>query len=175
MLKTIYAAFNMLLREDIGMGSLKQGEMKESEREGCRCDNQIIKSECSVHMILESEAIGVRDTDNSHQTPNYCNRTFPFKCLIENCQLNRLQQALHTNSLSSPALQPLRSTMTASRNSSSQIQTPTNPFPSSTPWDSAPRFHGPSLLPLWTSGYPSLTPQVATCHFSGSGQTQQGI
>ena len=79
MLKTIYAAFAMLLRENIGMGGLEQAEMKESEREGCRCDSQVIKPECSLHTTLESEAVGGSDKDNSHQTPYYCNRIFPFE------------------------------------------------------------------------------------------------
>ena len=81
MLKAIYSAFNMLLRENIGMGGLKQWEMSESERDGCRCDNQIIKPECAMHAILESEVVGANDGDSSHRNPYQCDRThstFPY-------------------------------------------------------------------------------------------------
>ena len=73
-LKQIYAAFNMLLRENMAMGSLKQWELNESQRDGCRCDNQLTKSECSSHMIMESQAVREKDDGDGHINPFYCDR-----------------------------------------------------------------------------------------------------
>ncbi|KAA6414693.1 MAG: hypothetical protein FRX48_01443 [Lasallia pustulata] len=74
-LQHIYAAFNMLLRENIGMGGLKQWEMKESERSICRCDNQLMKSECSNHAVLHSQEVIDNDGGSSHRSPYHCDRT----------------------------------------------------------------------------------------------------
>ena len=70
----IYAAFNMLLRENIGMGGLKQWEMKESERSICRCENQFMKSECSKHAVLHSQEVIDNDGGSSHRSPYHCDR-----------------------------------------------------------------------------------------------------
>ncbi|KAL9098941.1 MAG: hypothetical protein Q9163_005486 [Psora crenata] len=75
MLKAIYSAFNMLLRENIAMGGLKQWEMAESEREGCRCDNQMAKPDCARYMIKTSEEVRESDGGNGHRSPYYCDRS----------------------------------------------------------------------------------------------------
>lgn len=82
MLKHIYAAFNMLLREDIAMGGLKQWELTESERITCRCDNQIVRPECSAHAILESKDVTENDQGSRRKSPYYCDRK-PLSCLAE--------------------------------------------------------------------------------------------
>lgn len=81
MLQHIYAAFNMLLRENIGMGSLKQWEMKESERSICRCDNQLIKQECSKYAVLHSQEVIDSDGGSGHRSPYHCDRG----CLSTSC------------------------------------------------------------------------------------------
>ena len=73
-LKQIYAAFNTLLRENMAIGSLKQWELNESQRDTCSCDNQITKSECSSHMIMESQTVREKDDKDSHRSPFYCDR-----------------------------------------------------------------------------------------------------
>ncbi|MCJ1303336.1 hypothetical protein MMC08_006144 [Hypocenomyce scalaris] len=65
----------MLLRENIGMGGLKQWEMKESERSACRCDNQLIKAECSKYAVLHSQEVKDNDFGSGHRSPFYCDRT----------------------------------------------------------------------------------------------------
>ena len=75
-LKHIYAAFNMLLRENIAMGGLKQWELTEKERSDCRCDNQLTQSECSTHAITESSALAEHDAKSGHKSPYYCDRTY---------------------------------------------------------------------------------------------------
>ncbi|CAD6568399.1 MAG: hypothetical protein ASARMPREDX12_001397 [Alectoria sarmentosa] len=74
-LKPIYAAFNMLLRENMAIGSLKQWELNESRRDTCSCDNQLTKPECSSHMIMESQTVREKDDGDGHKSPFYCDRT----------------------------------------------------------------------------------------------------
>lgn len=74
MLQHVYAAFNMLLRENIGLGGLKQWEMKEEERTACRCDYQIIKTECSKFTVMDSQEVSDNDGRSGHKSPYYCHR-----------------------------------------------------------------------------------------------------
>lgn len=76
-LKHIYAAFNMLLRENLATGSLKQWDLSESERATCRCDNQFTKPECSKHIITDSKTVSDHSGSGGHQSPYYCDRTSP--------------------------------------------------------------------------------------------------
>ena len=76
MLQNIYAAFNMLLRENMAMGSLKQWEMSEGERDNCRCDNQVIRGECSKYAVRDSEDVRKNDPGKGHTSPYHCNRTY---------------------------------------------------------------------------------------------------
>ena len=73
-LKQIYAAFNILLRENMAMGSLKQWELNESQRDACTCDSQLTKSECGSHMIMESQIVREKDDGDGHRSPFYCDR-----------------------------------------------------------------------------------------------------
>lgn len=73
-LKRIYAALNMLLRENIAVGSLKQWELNESQRDACKCDNQLNKPECLSHMITESETGREKKDGVDHRSPLYCDR-----------------------------------------------------------------------------------------------------
>lgn len=74
MLQSVYAAFNMLLRENIAIGSLKQWEMKEEERAACRCDNQMIKAECSKFAVMDNQQVRENDEGSGHKSPYYCDR-----------------------------------------------------------------------------------------------------
>ena len=76
MLKTIYAAFNMLLRENIAFGGLKQWDLDEHERDKCHCDNQLTQANCIKNLVMESEDVAANDADSAgHRAPYYCNRT----------------------------------------------------------------------------------------------------
>lgn len=68
-LKYIYAAINMLLREHMARGGLKQWEMTESDRVICRCDNQLTRPECSSHIIMESQDVTNNDEGSGHRSP----------------------------------------------------------------------------------------------------------
>ena len=71
-LKHIYAAFNMLLRENIAMGGLKQWALHDTDRANCRCDNQLTKAECSKHIVTESEQVTANDGGSGHKSPYIC-------------------------------------------------------------------------------------------------------
>ena len=73
-LKQIYAAFNMLLTENMAMGSLRQWELNEGQREACKCDNQFNKPECASHMITESETGREKEDGVGHRSLFYCDR-----------------------------------------------------------------------------------------------------
>ena len=74
MIRHIYAGINMLLRENIAMGSLKQWQLKENERAGCRCENQLIKPECSMHAVTHNLAVRDNDAGSTHKSPYHCDR-----------------------------------------------------------------------------------------------------
>ena len=73
-LKQIYAAFNMLLREDLALGGLKFWELNESQRGACKCDNQLTKPECSSHVITKSVNDKGKGDGVGHGRPFYCER-----------------------------------------------------------------------------------------------------
>lgn len=76
MLKHIYLAFNMIMRENVAMGGLMHWQLSDSERDTCRCDNQIIKPECAKHAILQSDIVGANEGGGSgHASPYLCDST----------------------------------------------------------------------------------------------------
>ncbi|KAI4116175.1 MAG: hypothetical protein LQ345_003356 [Seirophora villosa] len=74
-LRHIYSAFNMLLRENIALGALRQWDMKESERETCRCANQLTRPECLAYSVSDSQSLRLNDAGSRHNSPYYCDRT----------------------------------------------------------------------------------------------------
>ena len=73
-LKHIYAAFNMLLRENIATGSLRRRDLTQKDQTACRCDNQFTSPECSVQIATESQAISDGSTTTELKSPYYCDR-----------------------------------------------------------------------------------------------------
>ncbi|MCJ1280779.1 hypothetical protein MMC26_000096 [Xylographa opegraphella] len=74
MLQNIYSAFNMLLRENIALGGLKQWNLKDGERSSCHCDNQIMRPECAGQSITSSAEVRENDGGSGHRSPYYCDR-----------------------------------------------------------------------------------------------------
>ncbi|KAL8692238.1 MAG: hypothetical protein Q9218_002691 [Villophora microphyllina] len=74
-LRHVYSAFNMLLRENIALGGLRQWDMKESEREICRCENQLIRPECLLHAVTDSQQVRSNDAGSGHSSPYLCDPT----------------------------------------------------------------------------------------------------
>lgn len=52
--------------------------MKESERETCRCANQLVRAECQAYSVADSQSVRLNDAGSRHGSPYYCDRT----CLI---------------------------------------------------------------------------------------------
>lgn len=75
MVKHVYAAFNMIIRENVAMGGLRQWDMSESERDTCKCDSQFTKPECIEYTVTDSEDVEKNDSGSGHPSPYYCNRT----------------------------------------------------------------------------------------------------
>jgi hypothetical protein len=69
MLKSVYAAFNMLLREDVSLGGLRTWEMSDAEKEGCRCEGQLTKPECRGRLVRNGG-----EYDAKGGSPYVCNR-----------------------------------------------------------------------------------------------------
>ncbi|MCJ1389626.1 hypothetical protein MMC18_002483 [Xylographa bjoerkii] len=75
MLQNVYSAFNMLLRENVALGGLKQWNLKDDERSSCHCDNQLMRPECLGQSITSSAEVRENDGGSSHRSPYYCDRT----------------------------------------------------------------------------------------------------
>ena len=75
-LKHIYGAFNILLKEDMATGALDLRHLDNNERPTCTCDNQFIKSECSKAITRDSQAIGDHDRAFGKSSPYHCNSKF---------------------------------------------------------------------------------------------------
>ncbi|MCJ1403410.1 hypothetical protein MMC11_006633 [Xylographa trunciseda] len=75
MLQNVYSAFNMLLRENVALGGLKQWNLKDNERSSCYCDNQFMRPECSGQSITSSAEVRENEGGSGHRSPYYCDRT----------------------------------------------------------------------------------------------------
>ena len=88
MLKHIYAAFNMLLRENVALGGLRQWELAEEEKESCRCDAQVTRAKCGESLLVNSEDVTGYTGEKGQNTISYrCRRMYgPFVVL---CRLSK--------------------------------------------------------------------------------------
>lgn len=74
MLQNVYSAFNMLIRENIALGGLKQWNFQANERSSCRCDNQLIRKECLAQSVSSSAEVRENNGGSGHRSPYYCDR-----------------------------------------------------------------------------------------------------
>ncbi|ERF76961.1 hypothetical protein EPUS_02673 [Endocarpon pusillum Z07020] len=77
-LQPIYSGLNMLLRQDLALGSLDpSSELSPSELSTtCRCDNQFIKDTCAKHALTSSDQVALSSNNNNqNQNPYLCSRT----------------------------------------------------------------------------------------------------
>jgi hypothetical protein len=56
-LQSIYAGFNLLLRQDLGLGAMRQWEMAEEELKTCKCENQFVKESCAKYLVSTSQQV----------------------------------------------------------------------------------------------------------------------
>ncbi len=76
--RNIYLAFNILLRENVALGGLRQWDMDEAERSTCRCNNQFIKPECSRLAVTNNEEVRKNDAKGGHPSAYRCDRECGF-------------------------------------------------------------------------------------------------
>ena len=72
MLRNVYAAFNMLLRQNFAMGGVKQWALQETDVDGCTCEQQIMESRCVSEMVKSSSEV-----NGKHAQSYLCNREVP--------------------------------------------------------------------------------------------------
>ena len=72
--QSVYAAFNILLREDLALGALQQGTMDQQAVANCKCDNQFNSKSCLEFAIKDME-----DVKNTVGNGNayFCRRIYP--------------------------------------------------------------------------------------------------
>ncbi|KAJ9661243.1 hypothetical protein H2201_006602 [Coniosporium apollinis] len=76
MLHHIYAAFNILLREDLALGGLEHWRMSGEELRSCRCDNQFIRAGCKSSMVGSSEEVKKHNAGSGHGSLYACDSKF---------------------------------------------------------------------------------------------------
>lgn len=81
--QSIYAAFNILLREDLALGSLQQWLMTDEERTKCKCDNQFINSECSRYAIKNRDDLKKNEVGERRGNPYFCESPFAHTSVRE--------------------------------------------------------------------------------------------
>ncbi|KAK0102470.1 hypothetical protein ONS95_006089 [Cadophora gregata] len=73
--QSIYAAFNILLREDLALGGLQQWIMSDEDKTKCRCHNQFLDIKCQRFAINTSEDAKKNEGGDRKGSPYYCNDT----------------------------------------------------------------------------------------------------
>lgn len=56
-LQAIYNGLNILLRQDLATGALKDWDMSKDELDSCRCDAQFTTPACAQHLVTSSEQV----------------------------------------------------------------------------------------------------------------------
>lgn len=88
-LSHIYAAFNMLLSEDVAHGSLKQWEMTSGQLVPCSCDNQYLNRDCVGYLIGSSEDVYEEGSKGRNRYPYKCSaREWPRDHHLHNLQIS---------------------------------------------------------------------------------------
>ena len=75
-LQTIYAGLNILLRQDLGLGAMKQWEMSDENLKMCRCENQFARESCAQYLVSASEQVSTNARNAKQNSAIYtCQRT----------------------------------------------------------------------------------------------------
>ena len=72
LVRSVYVAFNSLLRQNLALGGLRQWDMDDTQSASCRCENQFIKLECSGFAVASSEEVTANDARSGHSSPYTC-------------------------------------------------------------------------------------------------------
>jgi len=74
--QSIYAAFNILLREDLSLGSLQPSIMSDQDRTNCKCDNQFTNKNCFVHLIKTLEEAKKNTATDQKRSSIFCHSKY---------------------------------------------------------------------------------------------------
>jgi len=97
LVQSVYAAFNVLLREDLSLGGLQQWIMSDQDRRICKCDGQFLNPECTGYGVKNRDEVKKNGGDQKG-SPYFCSRKSLFL---------PSQSIAHQNkSRSSPCLYP---------------------------------------------------------------------
>ncbi|KAF8420036.1 hypothetical protein EV426DRAFT_252304 [Tirmania nivea] len=72
MLRNIYGAFNILLRQNQALGAISQWEMSDHELNACRCDAQFTNPRCHLHFLRNSTHFTLLDPLSKRPSPSLC-------------------------------------------------------------------------------------------------------
>ncbi|CZS99445.1 uncharacterized protein RAG0_07766 [Rhynchosporium agropyri] len=70
--QSIYRAFNILLREDLALGSLQQWIMSDEEKAKCRCHSQFLNTECQSFAIESINDVKKNEGSDRKGSPYFC-------------------------------------------------------------------------------------------------------
>ncbi|PWY71627.1 hypothetical protein BO70DRAFT_373511 [Aspergillus heteromorphus CBS 117.55] len=76
-----YAGFNILLREDLATGSLKEWEIKKDQGQYCRCDSQFTSPACLPLRIVSSDQLSAANGGKPAHRPYTCPSRVPHAFL----------------------------------------------------------------------------------------------
>jgi hypothetical protein len=75
LVQSIYAAFNVLLREDLALGGLQQWIITDQDRLNCKCDNQFLIPECTGYAIKNRDEVRKNEGGGDRKgSPYFCTR-----------------------------------------------------------------------------------------------------
>jgi hypothetical protein len=79
LVQSVYAALNILLREDLALGGLQQWIMSGQDRMNCKCDNQFLNQDCIGYAIKNREEVKKNeDVGDRKGSPYFCARKSLF-------------------------------------------------------------------------------------------------
>ncbi|KAI2845990.1 hypothetical protein CAN33_008205 [Aspergillus niger] len=76
-----YAGFNILLREDLATGSLREWEISKGHGHDCRCESQFTSSLCLPLRITSSDEVYAQEGSSATRRPYTCSSRIPHAFL----------------------------------------------------------------------------------------------
>ncbi|OJJ76365.1 hypothetical protein ASPBRDRAFT_406209 [Aspergillus brasiliensis CBS 101740] len=80
-LADIYAGFNILLREDLATGSLREWEINKGHGHECRCESQFTSASCLPLRITSSDEVYAQEGSSATRRPYTCSSRIPHAFL----------------------------------------------------------------------------------------------
>ena len=77
LVQSVYAAFNILLREDLSLGGLQQWIMSDQDRRNCKCDGQFLNPDCTGYGVKNRDEVK-KNGDDQKGSSYFCSRKSLF-------------------------------------------------------------------------------------------------